>query len=287
MHWTRENPFDVGNAAAFKNGFTSLSLAPFMDKNALKCCTNREAAECAEYVKNNPSVSPGCLGRLLRTDYQLRTDAQVPAAQTVSPAMTIEGWVKINTAAGGVVLSTGRASDQACHNKGSCAVALIYIKVNATHVSVGHETAANEDGSTWALRTVDFAIDSSDALVQQLSDEGFYLGSEGPSLVGKFVHVMVVRKSLVGASHKRDLHSDNGGEYWFSTYKVYVNGYVPSHDAGRGLSLCCNPSLSLSLSPSPPPPPSSPLPRSPPPSLARSLPPSLPPPPPPSLSGHG
>ena len=232
MHWTKENPFDVGNAAAFKSGFTSLSLEPFMDKNALKCCTNREAC-AAEYLQKNPSVSPGCLGRLLRTDYQLPGTAGLPP---VSPAMTIEGWVKINTAAGGVVLSTGRASDQACHDKGSCAVALIYIKVNATHVSVGHETAANEDGSTWALHTVDFAIDSSDGLVQQLSDEGFYLGSEGPSLVGKFVHVMVVRKSLVGASHKRDLHSDNGGEFWFSTYKVYVNGYVLSHDAGRGLS---------------------------------------------------
>lgn len=226
MHWTKENPFDVGNAAAFKHGFTALHLAPFMQKDALKCCTNREATECDEHVKDNPSVSIGCMARLLRTDYQRRTDTQDAAAKTVSPALTIEGWVKINNAAGGVVLSTGRGSDRSCVNKGSCAVALIYIKVNATHVSVGHETAADEAGSTWHLHTEDFAIASSDALVQQLSDAGVYQGSQGSSLVGKFVHVVVVRKSLVGPSHKSDLHTETAGEYWFSTYKVYVNGWV-------------------------------------------------------------
>lgn len=221
MHWSTANPFNVGNAAAFSNGFASLSLAPFMDKIALKCCTEPDASECPQYVKKNPSVSQGCLARMLRTDYQPRE----PTAQTVSPAMTVEGWVKIRTAEGGVVLSTGRPSGRTCTDKGSCSVALIYVKVNATHVSVGHERALDEEGENWELQTVDFSIDSSDGLVQQLSDDGFYIDSEGPSLLNKFVHVMVVRKSLVGSSHyidEGDVKHDR--EYWFSTYKVYVNG---------------------------------------------------------------
>jgi hypothetical protein len=220
MHWTTENPFDVGNAAAFSQGFASLSLAPFMDKTALLCCTEPDSSGCPEYIKRNPSVSGGCLARMLRTDYQPRG-----TRQTVSPAMTVEGWVKINTAQGGVVLSTGRASGRTCTNKGSCAVALIYIKVNSTHVSVGHERALDEQGKNWKLETVDFAITSSDGLMQQLSDEGFYVNNAGPSLEGKFVHVMVVRKSMVGPSHYIDEDEvKHDAEYWFSTYKVYVNG---------------------------------------------------------------
>ena len=236
MYWTKDNPFDVGNAARFQNGFTSLPLQPFFDKTALKCCSNRAAAECSEFVKANPSVSPGCLARLLTTDYQLRTDGQVMDAMTASPAMTIEGWVQINSPQGGVVLSTGRAAGRAtCAKKGSCQVALIYIKVNATHVTVGHETALDDAGTTWTLNTVAFAISSSAALLEQLGDENFYLGSNGDtSLVGKFVHVTVVRKSLVGPSHLDDVHLR---EYWFSTYKVYVNGCVSA--------LCSPPSSTL------------------------------------------
>lgn len=226
MHWTKDNPFNVGNAARFQNGFTSLPLQPFFDKTALLCCTNRAAAECSEHVKANPSVSPGCLARLLTTDYQLRRDVQLADAKTLSPAMTIEGWVQISSPGGGVVLSTGRAADRAtCASKGNCQVALIYIKVNATHVTVGHEVL-DDAGTSWRLNTVEFAIDSSAALLEQLGDENFYLGSNGdPTLVGKFVHIAVVRKSLVGPSHWNVVHES---EYWFSTYKVYVNGYVPA-----------------------------------------------------------
>ena len=247
MHWTRETPFEVGNAASFTNGFTSLSLAQHFDKTARMCCTNRDADEspagaarrsACSAVAQNPSVSTGCFARLLTTDFQLRSDAD-QYAKTASPAMTIEGWVKINTAAGGVVLSTGRAAGKTCTIKGSCQVALIYVKVNATHVTVGHETAQDDAGMNWKLNTVDFSIASSAPLLEQLTDAGFYLNSNGdPSLVGKFVHVAVVRKSMVGSSHKKgcepsatadctarkeDLHER---EFWFSTYKVYVNGYV-------------------------------------------------------------
>ena len=241
MHWTKETPFDVGNAASFKDGFTSLSLAEHFDKTARKCCTNRAPAECSS-VSQNPSVSTGCFARLLTTDYQLRTSSQAQSALTASPAMTIEGWVKINTAEGGVVLSTGRAAGKTCTIKGSCEVALIYIKVNSTHVTVGHETARDDAGMQWELNTVDFAIASSAPLVEQLTDAGFYLNSNGdPSLVGKFVHVAVVRKSMVGSSHMKGCEPSATGacverqtgteylherEFWFSTYKVYVNGYV-------------------------------------------------------------
>jgi hypothetical protein len=263
MHWTKETPFEVGNAASFLNGFTSLSLEEHFSKRARICCTNRANPECAA-VQNNPSVSPGCLARMLATDFQLRTKDQSSSAQTVSPAMTIEGWVKINQNEGGVVLSTGRAAGKTCHNKGSCAVAMIYIKVNATHVTVGHETALDDRGLQFTLHTVDFAIASSEPLVEQLTDTGFYLDSNGASLVGKFVHIAVVRKSNVGPSHSvgcepkpgsggtgcatgpgTDRAADgglHGREFWFSTYKVYVNGYV--HLA----SICCRqPRLCVAL----------------------------------------
>jgi len=238
MYWSKDNPFDVGNAASFTNGFASLSLERFFDKDALKCCTNRAADGCPEHVKKNPSVSPGCFARLLTTDFQLRTLVQSPDARTVSPAMTIEGWVKIRSAKGGVVLSTGRAAGREnCAKKGTCAVALIYIKVNATHVTVGHETSLNDQGTAWKLNTVDFAIASSASLVEQLTDAGFYLESAGdPTLVGKFVHVAVVRKSLTGPSHSKGCEPGEGAcdardglheqEFWFSTYKVYVNGFM-------------------------------------------------------------
>jgi len=226
MHWTKDNPFDVGNAASFQNGFTSLSLEPFFKKDALKCCTNRAATECAEWVKDNPSVSPGCLARLLTTDYQLRPGQAVTDAETVSPAFTVEGWVRIDSPQGGVVMSTGKAAGrETCHSKGSCQVALIYIHVNATHVTVGHEHALDDAGTNWELNTVEFAVSSNAALVAQLADEGFYLNSNGnPTLENKFVHVTVVRKSLVGPSHYNSEKHEQ--EFWFSTYKVYINGFM-------------------------------------------------------------
>jgi hypothetical protein len=226
----------VGNAAGFDQAFMSLPLQPFFDKTARICCTNPEDARCSAEVRKNPSVSTGCLARLLTTDYQ----GDPAGKRTVSPAISIEGWVKINQAEGGVVLSTGLEAGRAqCANKGACQVALIYIKVNATHVIVGHERALDDAGSTWKLETVAFAISSSAALVEQLTDKEFYLCGTPPcssSLQGKFVHVMVVRKSLVGPSQNREkgnepLHlytvgSENYQEDWFSTYKVYVNGYA-------------------------------------------------------------
>jgi len=224
LHWTKDNPFDVGNAASFQNGFTSLSLAPFFDKHAIKCCTNRAAAECAQWIKDNPSVSPGCFARLLTTDYQGPATAQ--DAATGSPAFTVEGWVQIQNPQGGVVMSTGKAAGRhTCTNKGSCQVALIYIEVNATHVTVGHEHALDDAGTKWKLNTVAFAVSSNAQLVAQLSDDGFYLNSNKDStLVGKFVHVTVIRKSLVGPSHLEK--TNNEREFWFSTYKVYINGYL-------------------------------------------------------------
>ena len=254
MYWTKETPFEVGNAASFLNGFTSLSLEEHFAKTARICCTNRAPPECAA-VQNNPSVSPGCFARMLATDFQLRAINQLSSAQTVSPAMTIEGWVKINQNEGGVVLSTGRAAGKTCHNKGSCAVAMIYIKVNATHVTVGHETALDDRGLQFKLNTVDFAIASSEPLVEQLTDSGFYLDSNGASLVGKYVHIAVVRKSMVGPSHSvgcepglpgcQNRAADpglHGREFWFSTYKVYVNGYVP-----HAFICCRQPRLCVSL----------------------------------------
>ena len=234
MDWKVQNPFDVGNAAMFRGGaYMSLDLQPFFTDAARKCCTNK--AFCTNHLAKfaaNPSVAPGCLARLLTTDYQdVPYGAGAGDQQSLSPAMTIEGWVKIASEEGGYVLSTGRpAGAPACHNKGSCQVALIFIKINATHVTVGHERF---DESLQAhAESVSFAISSSEALVQQLSDSGFYAqsaGSTGPSLVDKFVHVMVVRKSLVGPSMDNGLHEVGGNSYredWFSTYKVYVNGFM-------------------------------------------------------------
>jgi hypothetical protein len=251
MYWSKATPFDVGNAVKFRkgssNGFTSLLLTPFFDKKMRLCCTNPNTPDkCPDSVVQNPSVSLGCFARLLATDYQ-SAPVNNPGAETASPAMTVEGWVQINSAEGGVVLSTGRAAGRAsCTNLGSCQVALIYIKVNATHVSVGHETHAGQAGNgtgsdLFRLNTVDFAISSNSELLTMLQDKALYPNTyDSTSLKDKWVHVAVVRKSNVGPSHMTELHT---AEYWFATYKVYVNG-------------CVFPALSpLSLPPPPPHPP--------------------------------
>ena len=246
MYWSKATPFDVGNAVKFRkglsNGFTSLLLTPFFDKNMRLCCTNPALGKCPDSVVNNPSVSLGCFARLLATDYQ----SAPPGAETSSPAMTVEGWVQINSAEGGVVLSTGRAAGRArCTNLGSCQVALIYIKVNATHVSVGHETYAGRAGNgtgsdLFRLNTVDFAISSNIELLTMLQDKALYPNTyDSTSLKDKWVHVAVVRKSNVGPSH----WTEQQAEYWFATYKVYVNGCVFPALSPLSLSLFTPPPL--------------------------------------------
>ena len=132
--WSLADPWNVGNAVSFAGRRTSvqLSMAEFSTPAHVTCCTQPTDGMCVgAFAFPKPSISPGCFFRLLRTDHQ-----QI--------GLTVEGWVKIRTDAGGVVLSTGRkvasSSDASrCRSMGICQVSLIYVKVNATHVTAGHE----------------------------------------------------------------------------------------------------------------------------------------------------
>jgi hypothetical protein len=103
VSWYMAKPFDVGNAAAFsasKNSLATVSLQPtsanggwgFSNQCLLK---QLDVAPCSYKVTQLPSMSPVTFFRLLRTDTQ-------------HMALSVEGWVRSDTDAGGVVFSTGR-----------------------------------------------------------------------------------------------------------------------------------------------------------------------------------
>jgi len=210
-HWELEKPWAVGTAARFKSdSAVSVSLAGFSTTDAMSCCTT--PATCLSPPDAaKPSVSAGCLFRLLRSDNQQR-------------ALTVEGWVRIDQPAGGVVMKTGRMPGSTCpeSHKGICDVSLIQVHVNASHITVGHETYMPSTGS-WALRTVSFEIASNMMLVNELNDPQYYSNAPQNSIHNKWVHVAVVRKTnskfLPGSG-------ENYFQHWFSTYKVYVNGHA-------------------------------------------------------------
>jgi len=126
----------------------------------------------------------GCFGYLLQSNVNV-------------PASTIEGVVKIDSPEGGVVLSTGpgpgSGSGSATCLLDKCKISMIYVKVNESHVTVGHELQVGSD--QFVLSVVGFA------LPEKLA-------------VGRCMHVAVVRHSF----------ADGGKDY--STYKVYANGQL-------------------------------------------------------------
>lgn len=180
-------------------------------------------------------MSPGCLYRLLRTDKVLQ-------------ALTVEGWVKVqaptdSSAPGGYILSVGQDSGRSgfntkCQNPdptdrnwvNTCQISTLFIKANATHIAVGHDLDTAKDDS----------IDGSGQQVianpkARLKEVGFAICSHptvcadtGGSLVGKWVHVAVMR-------YQRGYpNPDTGQTKWFHSYRVLVNGNVLEIEANPG-----------------------------------------------------
>eukprot|EP00286_Rhodomonas_abbreviata_P022922 CAMPEP_0181315814 /NCGR_PEP_ID=MMETSP1101-20121128/15571_1 /TAXON_ID=46948 /ORGANISM="Rhodomonas abbreviata, Strain Caron Lab Isolate" /LENGTH=1134 /DNA_ID=CAMNT_0023423037 /DNA_START=135 /DNA_END=3540 /DNA_ORIENTATION=+ len=203
--WELDKPWTVGTAARFKTDSSlqmDLSSDHFSSEQALQCCT--KPSQCSDDYGDNPSVSPGCFFRLLRSDHEQR-------------ALTVEGWVRISTESGGVVMKTGKKDGTTCADtdKGLCDVSLMQIALNATHVTVGHEVY-DEMNNVWMLKTVSFAVNSNALLLADLNNEDYY-SNPSDRVVDKWVHVAVVRQTRV----KKE---DSSFSQWFSTYKAYVNG---------------------------------------------------------------
>ncbi len=103
VSWYMSKPFDVGNAGGFsasKGSMATVSLQPAFGSlwGFSNPCLLKLINEPPCNYKPNPflaSVNPVTLFRLLRTDPQ-------------HIAISMEGWVRSDTDAGGVVLSTGR-----------------------------------------------------------------------------------------------------------------------------------------------------------------------------------
>lgn len=224
--WSLADPWNVGNAVSFEGRRASvqLSMAEFSKPNYVTCCTQTGGVCVGEFAFPKPSISPGCFFRLLRTDHQ-----QV--------GLTVEGWVKIRTDAGGVVLSTGKkvsgsGDASVCNAKGVCQVSLIYVKVNATHVTAGHEVY-NEGTGAWELQATAFPVSSSGGLLDDLKDPLLYASDQfdPATLTRKWVHVTVVRQTKASAPSVIVPSARWGFTHWYSTYKVYVNGFplgIPS-----------------------------------------------------------
>lgn len=212
--WSLADPWNVGNAVSISGQRSSLQLdlSEFSSLDYMKQCTDNSV--------DKRSVSPGCFFRLIRTDH-------------LQVAMTVEGWVRIRTAAGGVVLSTGKKindmqDSSECSDKGICQVALIYVKVDATHITVGHEHF-DESEMAWKLGTSSFDVASNPGLVEQLNDPLIYAPDESVpegTLTKKWVHVAVVRQTRTATSgQSATMPGKIRFRHWYSTYKVYVNGF--------------------------------------------------------------
>ncbi len=104
VSWDMAKPFDVGNAAGFsaaKGSMVTVSLGPTFKSfwGFSNPCLIKFADGCgANGATTAPtiySISPNVFFRLLRTDVN-------------HMAITVEGWVRSDTDAGGVIFSTGR-----------------------------------------------------------------------------------------------------------------------------------------------------------------------------------
>ncbi|EKX45227.1 hypothetical protein GUITHDRAFT_139145 [Guillardia theta CCMP2712] len=178
---------DNGNAIKFdQSAVVSLPLNPFLTQDAMDCCDGK-ASSCPKYIKNNFGASPGCLGRLLRTD-------------NVLPALTVEGWFYFTSVGGGVLFT---ANDTSCRQ--NCEGSLLTIAVDPYSVIVGHNVwDATKNALQFQNVTFRFASNPN-------------VGTN--SMQNMFVHIAVVRKTIVNCS------SENCGD-WYSTYKVYINGHL-------------------------------------------------------------
>ena len=210
-------PWDIGNSAVFRSIDESFIAVPLHDMSQEKCTA-------ASDIGGDNFAGPGCLFRALRTD----------AGQK---AMTVEGWVQAARGSGGYVLSVGADNGKAksgyagpdprpdCSgaphellNKEICTVASLLIRVNATHIVVGHEVLKD---SIVSMQEEPFEICSSAYL-----ESGYLCQQTDPrtglpvgNATNKWMHVAVVR-----FLHVVPGGSDTSNRALQVSYKVLVNG---------------------------------------------------------------
>ena len=85
----------------------------------------------------------------------------------------------------------------------------------------------------WEMKATAFAVSSSVGLLEELQDPLLYASDEfaPDTLTRKWVHVTVVRQTHASAPQTIAPSARWGFTHWFSTYKVFVNGYplgIPS-----------------------------------------------------------
>lgn len=183
VSWKVATPFDVGNAVQFDgvSSFLGVSLAQhYAAFNTRSCGTNGLVS------------GPACLFQTLRTFAE-------PAA------LTVEGWVWSSQAAGGYVVSVGRGAGLSSSPNPSP----LFIHVNHSHVTVGHEGRASS--GNFVKREVKFAVCSNPRL--QATD-ACRLG-----LTGSWVHVAVTRYQMFEGPATLPTSVK-------VSYKVMVNGEV-------------------------------------------------------------
>lgn len=220
-------PFEVGNAAAFsgaQRSFLAVSMKgtwqDSMGRRHSGFSNPSTLAQCDTTVDGptNNRVAPACLFRALRSDGAI-------------PALTIEGWVRVDTDAGGYVLSMGLDSgrpdsfggipDGECRAgmtpgavnsaefKARCQTSAIFIHVSKTAITVGHERDPRDLDLGGRYQEV-FRVCSSVVLATDpVCTEG---------LTGKWVHVAVTR-----------FHHKNGGSLadqnnLMVSYRAVLNG---------------------------------------------------------------
>jgi len=219
-------PFDVGNAADFSSAaksYLAVSMkAVYVDALGVShqgFSDPYSLAECDTTVQGatNNRIHPACLYRALRSDGEI-------------PAITIEGWVRADTDAGGYVLSMGLderpaafggPADMVCamgmapgavqslEFKSKCKVSPIFIKVSKTAVTVGHERDPRDTVHNAVYQEVFTVCSSTTLSTQDVCTKG---------LTGQWVHVAVTR------FHHRDGGSLADVNNLMVSYRVVLNG---------------------------------------------------------------
>ena len=143
VDWDVGTPIDVGSVAGLssaKKSFLHLPLGPLDSRNGSSCAQS--------------SVGARCLVQMLSAD---------PTVGGGAAAMTVEGWVRLASSAGGYIVSTNHSC--ASGNR----VSTLSIVANQSHITVGHE---QDDGITLHIP---FEARQEDGTLRNLTGRWFHL----------------------------------------------------------------------------------------------------------------
>ena len=198
VQWALGTPAIIGGAArlgANQSSYLSVPLRPLHDMGEAACLLQSSSGACLySLVSQSPNVR----------------------------GLTVEGWIRADTASGGFLLSTGATPGVAtCPYSGDdaarrCNVAAIFIKVNATSVAVGHEYESTSAPPSLVREEASFEVCSSPELCNSLMT---YDALGQGTMTGKWVHIAVARRPAPAGA----VTCANSSQVTFE-YVVYVNG---------------------------------------------------------------